>query len=279
MPDEAGAAAYVPPWTGDQAQGQVDQPAPADDGKQSKEPKKGAFDAGGQVRLPSGPDEMGKFATWNWVALDLKGRYFLRDKIQLNGTIPLAVHHPDTIGAVGGTGGIEPKMIGGMVVRLDAKIPVIRIQLTAAYMREGAMLLSEKDFPLFTGDFQPGFGAAVPISLKLGSTLRFSLAPALVIQKGSTENQDAIQIPMSLILKVGSLVKLSTDLGVFTGDDISLRAKNGGRIYGGGSLDVKIGPIITHAGAGVASLFTDEMGPYPTMKDSFYIDLNVKYAK
>jgi hypothetical protein len=38
-----------------------------------------------------------------------------------------------------------------------------------------------------------------------------------------------------------------------------------------------LGPIITHAGAGVASLLTG--GAYPTIRDSVYIDLNVKYAK
>ncbi len=100
-----------------------------------------------------------------------------------------------------------------------------------------------------------------------------------MFQTGETENLTAIQVPMSLILKLGSLVKLSTDVGVFTGDDISLRAKNGGRIYLGAALDVKLGPIVAHAGAGFASLLTDEMGAYPTIKDSVYVDLNVKYAK
>lgn len=38
-----------------------------------------------------------------------------------------------------------------------------------------------------------------------------------------------------------------------------------------------IGPILAHAGAGVASLLTG--GAYPTIRDSFYVDLNVKYAK
>jgi hypothetical protein len=66
---------------------------------------------------------------------------------------------------------------------------------------------------------------------------------------------------------------------VFTGDNISLRAKNGGRIYLGAALDLKIGPIITHAGAGFASLLTDDMGLYHSIGDSVYIDLNVKYAK
>ncbi len=60
-------------------------------------------------------------------------------------------------------------------------------------------------------------------------------------QTGTVENLTAVQVPVSLILKLGSLVKLSADAGVFTGDDISLRARNGGRIYLGAALDVKLG--------------------------------------
>jgi hypothetical protein len=100
-----------------------------------------------------------------------------------------------------------------------------------------------------------------------------------VFQKGNAENLTAIQIPMSLIIKLGSLLKVSADLGVFTGDDLSLRARNGGRIYGGGALDVKLGPIMAHVGAGVASLFTDAGGVYPSLGDSVYIDINAKYVK
>jgi hypothetical protein len=82
---------------------------------------------------------------------------------------------------------------------------------------------------------------------------------------------------MSTIIKLGSLLKLSADLGVYTGDDYALGANDGGRISAGAAVDVKIGPIIAHAGTGFASLFTG--GAYPTRGDSLYVDLNVKYAK
>ena len=62
-----------------------------------RQPKRGDFDAGGQVRLPSGPDDAGKFATYNWIAADLKGRYFLLDTVTVNGNIPLAVKKPDML--------------------------------------------------------------------------------------------------------------------------------------------------------------------------------------
>jgi hypothetical protein len=264
----------------------ADQPAPEEKPK-PKEPGRGDFDAGGQARFPSGPDEMNKFASFNWIAADIKGRYFLLDSVTVNGFVPLAVKHPDSIG--GGT--IDPKLFGGMRINLDAKLPKmpklpgikyeteVGVSLTAAYMREGAMLLSDKDYPLFVGDLKPGVAGALIMKVKLSSIVDFSLLPAFVFQSGTAENLTAIQVPMSLILKAGSAVKLSADLGVFTGDDISLRAKNGGRIYLGAALDVKIGRIITHLGAGFASLLTDDMGAYPKIGDSLYVDLNVKFAK
>ncbi len=264
---------YTPPPTGVP---QVD-PPPAPPPKD--QPKKGGFDAGGQVRFPSGPDEAGAYGTWNFIALDLKGKYNLLDRVSAEAAVPLAIIHPDTIPVPGGMGSLEPRMFGGASVKLEAKLPAIGVSLTGAMMRDGAMLLSEKDYPLFVGDFHPGFATAVPLKIRLGSLLDFKLVPSVVLQKTEGEYLDAIQIPMSLVIKLGSLLKLSADLGVFTGDDLSLRARNGGRIYFGGALDVKIGPILAHGGLGVASLFTDAMGPYPTMRDSFYVDLNVKYAK
>jgi hypothetical protein len=255
---------------------------PAEDGE-PKEPKRGDFDAGGQVRLPSGPDEDGQFATFNFVALDLKGRYYLLDSVSVTGNIPVAVVNPGPI-----MGGPDPKMFGGISTSFEIKAPKMpfgpkaedtqsSLLLTGAYMREGAMLLSEKDYPLFFGDFKFGFGAGVNAVVKLGEFVDFSLAPLYIHQAGTDEAIDAVQIPMSLILALGSLVKVSADLGIFTGDDFSFRGRNGGRIYAGGALDVKIGPILAHAGAGVASLQTG--GLYPSIRDSVYIDLNVKYAK
>lgn len=290
MPPDGGAAGgYAAPWaagTPAPADAPADQPPPEE--KQGpKEPKRGDFDAGGQARFPSGPDEMNQYDSFNWVAVDLKGRYFLLDSITANGFIPLAVKHPDNISG----GAIEPKMLGGLRIDLEAKLPKlpksslvkyeteVGLGLTAAYMREGAMLLSEKDFPLFVGDLQPGLAGSLIMKVKLSSLVDFKLLPAFVFQTGESENLTAVQVPMALVLKLGDVVKLSADVGVFTGDDISLRAKNGGRVYLGAALDVKIGRIITHLGAGFASLLTDEMGLYPTIKDSVYLDLNVKFAK
>src|SRR5687768_11522649 len=53
----------------------VEKQAPPPEEKK-KEPGRGDFDAGGQVRLPNGPGEDDTYAAFNWIALDLKGRYF-----------------------------------------------------------------------------------------------------------------------------------------------------------------------------------------------------------
>lgn len=259
-------------------------PAPAEQPKQPKQPKRGDFDAGGQVRLPSGPDEMDQFAAFNWIAFDLKGRYYLLDSVTVNATAPLAVRKPDLL-----MSGADPRLIGGVNARLEAMLPgmtrlpgvregtEIGLMLSVAYLREGALLLSEKDYPLFTGDFQPGFTAGTIVKLKLSSLIDFSLTPLWLYQKGELESVEAVQVPMSAIVRLGNVAKLSADLGVYLGDDYSIRGKNGGRIATGGSLTVKLGPILAHAGAGVASLLTG--GPYPTISDSVYVDLNVKYVK
>jgi hypothetical protein len=249
-----------------------------------KEPKAGDFDAGGQMRLPSGPDEQGKFATWNWVAVDLKGKYYIFEWLTVTGNAPLAVKKPDML-----MGGADPRMIGGLTARLDAKLPYIEkfpgvkkgtevsLMLQLGYMREGAMLLSEKDYPAFFGSFEPGLATGLAIKLKLSSVVDFATQPAIVYQRGDGDTLKAVQLPISLVLALGSLVKTSADVGIYTGDKFSFSGDNGGRIALGGSLTVKLGPILAHAGAGVASLLTG--GLYPTIKDSVYIDLNVKYAK
>jgi len=255
---------------------------PADDAK-VKKPKRGDFDAGGQVRLPNGPDEMNQFATFNWVALDVVGRYFLLDSVTVDGKVPLAIIKPDALMT-----GEEPSMFGGASIGLTAKLPRMPFQpsasqtevgvvLTGAYMHEGAMLLSEKDYPRFVGDFQPGFSAGAIAKLKLSSLIDVATTPVFVYQSASAGALTAVQVPASANVRLGSLLQVSADAGVFTGDDFSFGGDDGGRISAGGSVTVKLGPILAHAGAGVASLLTGDL--YPSVADSVYFDLNVKYAK
>src|SRR5438105_185506 len=80
------------------------------------------------------------------------------------------------------------------------------------------------------GDLKPMFDAGLLMNVKLSSVVDFSLVPVFVWQSGSAENLQAVQIPTSLILAIGSLVKVSADFGIYTGDDFSFRPSNGGRI-------------------------------------------------
>ncbi len=262
-----------------------EEPPPPEEKK--KEPKRGDFDAGAQARFPSGPDDMGEYKSFNWVAADLKGRYYLLDQVFVDGFIPLAVKKPDAPMIDGATVD-DPRMIGGIQARLEAKLAVpksslvkydteVGLQLTLGYMREGAMLLSDKDFPLFVGDFKPGFAGGMLMKAKLSSLLDFTLIPAWVYQSGTMESQTAVQLPMSLRVALADVVKVSFDLGIYTGDDYSFKGSNGGRISTGAALDLKLGFIALHTGAGVASLLTG--GMYPSISDSVYVDVNVKYVK
>jgi len=199
--------------------------------------------------------------------------------LTVTGNIPLAVKKPDMLMT-----GEDPRMIGGVTAKLEARLsnkPGAKndfgLLVTVGYMRQGALLLSEKDYPTFYGDFKPGLTTGLTLKLKMSSLVDFSTVPVIVYQAGQDSSQTAVQLPVSLILGLGSLVKVSADLGIFTGDDYSFRGSNGGRIAAGGALTVKIGPILAHAGAGFASLLTG--GLYPTIRDSVYIDLNVKYVK
>lgn len=257
--------------------------------KEPKEPKAGDFDAGAQARFPNGPDAMGTYKTWNWVAADVQGRYFLLPTVTANVAMPLAIIHPDTI--TRGTAMIAPKLFGGVAVRLDAKLPKLPklpflrndtelgLALGLTYLHDGAALLSAKDYPLFAGDFHPGFNGALLVKVKLGDLVDFALLPAWVWQHESSGSLTAVQIPSALIVKLGDVVKLSVDLSIYTGDDYAFRPSKGGRLGTGAALDVKLGPILAHLGAGVASLLTSAVGPYPTIRDSIYFDVNVKYAK
>jgi len=269
-------------WADEPAKTEPAQPEPA----KPAEPQAGDFNAGGQARFPSGPDEDGKYASFNWVAVDLKARYYLRKQITLDANVPLAIIHPDTAGAMGPS----PSTFGGFTLTLDArmrapKMPgmkyagTIGLTLTGAYMKEGAMLLSDKDYPLFTGDLKPGFATGLVTIVKMSSLVDFSFIPTFVYQSGTGEARQGLQVPLALRLGVGSLAKINVEAGFYTGDDFSMGPSHGGRIATGLSLDLKISHLVLHAGAGFASLLVADSGLYPTIKDSFYIELNAKYAK
>ena len=250
------------------------QAEPASEPDAAKKQGKGSFDAGGQLRFPSGPDEMGQFGTFNWVALDLKGRYFITDGVTVTGTIPLA---PVKQG--------DAEVFGGFTVRPDVSLGgMLGVGLTLGMLRERAMLLSEKDAPIYLGDLKFGVGVGPYMKIKKFG-LDLNVAPSVVYQAGSDDGMGgntavtAIQVPAAAAVSVGKMLKASVEVGLYTGDDFKLGAADGGRIALGAAVDIKLGKIIAHLGAGVASLITDPAGAYPSISDSIYIDLNAKFAK
>jgi hypothetical protein len=231
---------------------------------------KGKFDAGAQLRLPSGPDETGKFGSFHWIAVDAKGRYNPSDFFSAYLTIPLAVKHPDFPEPLP-----APTLLGGFTARGDLGLgKTLGIGLTAGLMREGAFLLSEKDYPYFHGDFKPGGG--------IGPYLRFdmfglfvSVLPQVIWQSGTGT---ALQVPLSAKVNLIDVLEVAADAGLYTGPKLALGAKDGGRIYAGASAMLRLGPIKLRLGSGVASLLTDPAGYYPSIKESIYFDFNVRYA-
>ncbi len=240
---------------------------------EDKKQGKGSFDAGGQVRFPSGPDEMGNYGTFNWVAFDLKGRYFVLDQLTINGTIPLAPIKQDLAG-------VETSVLGGFLVRPELALgKTLGLGITVGMMKEGAFLLSEKDAPIYVGDLK--FGTSIGPWIKIKKFgLDLSATPSIVYQQGA-ESLTAIQVPVAAAVSLGKALKVAVEAGVYTGDGFKLGATDGGRISLGAAIDVKIGKVIAHVGAGVASLLTsEEMGSaYPTISDSVYVDINAKFAK
>jgi hypothetical protein len=243
-------------------------PAPEEKKPEEDNPEaKGKFNAGVGARFPSGPDDKGKFGSFNWIAVDLKGRYNPSDFVSTYLYMPLAVKRPDLPDA---------NMLGGFTGRGELGFgKTLGVGLTLGAMRQGAFLLSEKDYPYYRGKLSLGTALGPYLRLDLYGVY-LSVVPQVVLQYGSGV---AAQIPISARVNLLDLLSVSADAGVFTGPKMRFGPAGGGRIYAGASVDLKLKPIILHLGAGVASLITDPAGVYPSIKESIYFDLNVKYAK
>lgn len=251
-------------------------PPPAAEKRQGR----GDFDAGGKVRLPSGPDETAmEYGPFNWVALDLYGRYFVLDELTITAGIPLALIKPEFENTVDEA---QPKLFGGFTVRPEYSLgKVLGAGLMLGMLRQEAVLLSEKDFPLYVGDltFAAGIGPFVKFK---GLGVDFALQPSLVYQAAGSAGDavTAVQVPVAASLALSDLLKVSVETGLYTADDFGVTAKDGARLSLGAAVDVRLGKIILHAGAGAASLLVDAASPfYRSIGDSIYFDLNVKYAK
>jgi hypothetical protein len=239
---------------------------------------KGKFNAGGALAFPSGPDDTGKYASFNWVKLNAIGRYNPSDLTRVYINIPVAVKKADLPGE-------SPSMFGGVTARGELGAKVAGVQVTVGMMKEGAFFYSDKMFPLYVGDYEPAVSIGPYINIKHWG-LYFMTAPAIAYQKsgglklnGTNDGGAAVQLPLSAAVHLGSLLEVAADTGLYTGNGFSFDAKQNASIFAGGSLTVKVKPVMVHLGAGVASLLTDQMAAYHSIGDSVYFDLNVKYVK
>lgn len=250
-----------------------DEEGPEGETAQQKEDRlanvQGKFNAGARVRFPNGPDEMGEFKTFNWVAVDLQGRYNLTNLISTYLTVPLAVKHPDGAKTFGGVTGRIELLLGASV----------GAGVTVGMLRERAFLLSDKDYPAYVGDLK--FGTALgPIVRLKTSVVNLRLEPSFVYQ-ATDPTTTGFQLPVVAMIRLGDMLKVSGDIGLYSGDDFKVAASDGGRLGVGAAVDIKVGSIGLHLGTGLASLLTsDEMGAlYPSVGKSLYFDVSLKYMK
>lgn len=231
------------------------------------EDAKGKFNAGARARFPSGPDETGAYKSFNWIAVDVVGRYNVSDFVRTSLNVPFAVKKPDIEGL---------STFGGFTGRGELGLgKIVGVGLTLGAMRDRAFLLSEKDYPLYTGPLTAGAALGPYLRLNVFDAVLVSLIPQVVLQYGSGV---AVQIPVSAKVRIGDLLQVGADAGVFTGEKLKMSAEGGGRIYAGAAAQLKLGPILLLTGAGVASLITGPGGFYPSIKESIYFDFNVRYA-
>ena len=235
----------------------------------------GKFNAGFKVRMPKGPGDDGEYAQFKWIGVDLTGKYNVTDAIGVGGTIYTAPVKPD----VG-----DPKVFGGFMLRPELRLgSTIGAFVDIGFMTYGAVLLSEKDIPFYAGDYE--FASRIGPWVKFkANVVNLSILPAVVFQNGSPEKIAGFQLPVNAMLRAGEMLKVSADLGIYSGDDFKIGADDGGRIAIGAAVDVKVSTIALHLGVGLNSLLTsDSPSPgafaYPSIGDSLYIDLALKYVK
>lgn len=236
----------------------------------------GKFNAGLKVRFPSGPDDMGEFGTFNFVAVDLHGKYNVTSMIGVGGTLLTAPVKPEGY-----------SIFGGFMARPELRLgQTIGAFVDVGFLKAGAVLLSDKDYPAYVEDADYEAAARVGPWIKLKANVVYlSFQPQVVYQaKGGGEMGDesilGAQVPINAMLRAGEALKVSADLGIYTGDDFKMGAKDGGRIAIGAAVDIKVGHIAIHLGTGLASLLTsDEGGLYPSIGKSLYFDVNAKYVK
>jgi hypothetical protein len=229
------------------------------------ESQAGHYAAGVRVHAASAVGD-----SFNFVGLDLQGRYNVSDSIAVGARIPFAVVKPDGFAVFGG-------MMARASIRLGATIGAAA---EVGFLKYGAVLLSQQDAPLYGdgADYELAAAVGPTVTVKAGPTY-LSFHPKLVYQPGDAEAITGIQFPVAAKFRVGGLALIGAQVGLYTGDDFKLAADEGGRIATGLVADVKVSSIALQLAAGFASLLTDEAAPYTSIGKSVYATVGLMYVK
>lgn len=226
----------------------------------------GHYAAGVRVHVASALDD-----SFNFIGLDLGGRYNVTDMINVGARIPLAVSKPDGF-----------SVFGGAAVRAELRLgATIGVAADVGFGKEGMFALSAQDAPLYAepADYTAGAKLGVWVRAKAGPTY-LSVEPAFVYQaEGQAEAIEAVHLPVTAMFRAGNVARAGVLVGIYTGDDFKFGADEGARIATGLVADIKVSSIALQLGAGFASLLTDDMAAYTSVGKSVYVTVGLMYAK
>lgn len=227
----------------------------------------GHYAAGVRVMVGSALDK-----SFNFIGLELGGRYNVSDNISVGARIPFAVKKPDGFAVFGGA-------YARAELRLGASIGAFA---EAGFSKYGSALLSAQDAPIYVDalDYEGAFLLGPWVRVKAGPTY-LSFEPAFVYQLGDPEAITGVQFPVTAMFRASGGLKAGAKVGIYTGDDFKLGAKDGGRIATGLVVDVAVSSILVRAEAGLSSLLVnDDMGStalYRSIGKTAYVALNLMY--
>lgn len=144
---------------------------------------KGQLEAGIDVSVPKGPDEMGEPALGAWLGFTIRGDYAVNEKIQAGASIPIVLVKPD-FGLSDG-----PKTVGG--VQLNGQYSVMDMLSARVVLGYGSPSLEGVNrfgVPAYAGDMQLAFGAGAAFKKKVADKIAVSADPLLYFQIDGGQN-------------------------------------------------------------------------------------------
>ncbi len=223
----------------------------------------GHYAAGVRVQIASaGPD------SFNFIGIEPGGRYNLTDAISVGARIPLVVKKPDGAAA-----------FGGMMARAELRLgATIGAAIEGGFSKNGGALLSSQDAPVYAdaADYAAAVVVGPWVRFKGGPTY-LSFNPAFVYQAGDPKIT-GLQFPVTAMFRMSGVLQAGGQLGVYTGDDFKMGAKDGGRVALGALVNLNVSSITVQGAAGFSSLLTDDASPlYTSIGKAVYVTFGLIY--